>query len=72
MSHHPATPIKLSGIKTKKASNSKLSSITNIQQHKVISQLELFKWKRELVRANTAFFNSLSRAIKDSLHAYPL
>lgn len=70
MSHHPATPNKLSGTKTKKVTTNKLSSINNIQHHKVISQLELFKWKRELVRTNTAFFNSLSRTIKESLHAY--
>ena len=70
MAHHPATPIKLSGAKTKKSTNTKLSSHNNIQQHKVISQLELFKWKRELVRTNTTFFNGLPKAIKESLHAY--
>ena len=65
MSAHPATSIKLSGAKTKK-----LLSTNTIQQHNVISQLDLFKWKRELVRANTTFFNGLPKAIKDSLHAY--
>jgi len=48
---------------------SKKSVITNNLKN-IIKQLDLFKYKRELVRANTLFFNSLPKHIKESLRLY--